>query len=214
MSPATSAPIPEILDESQTTKQEGKLDLFRGYGGSANQAVEDYSDSQTCSTFESAASTHFRLEDAPARTRWEKQKWERLQRWQRGTKPNWDGYGMDQRQSQSQRDNILFKKTQAKCLSDACDLNCKEKEIVVSGSTRLDYVKFGAHSDIWKGILGVMAVVVENRRPQYGADFELASLHRQDAFRELMDFIGLDYTGLNTVKKEVRDQLTWISEVG
>lgn len=214
MSKVLSPTIPEALQENNRRQNHDELPtLFRGKGSSVNPGESDYSDSRTYSKFETPARTYFKIKDAPSSTKWEERKWKRLQRWHRGTKANWDGYGMENRQSQSQRNDFIFKKSQAACLCGSCDLNCQEKEIVVRQSIKLDYVKFGAHSDIWKGILGLMAVVAESRRPKNGADFEAASLHRQDDFRDLMEFVGIDYSGLKLVKREIRNQLSWIGEI-
>jgi hypothetical protein len=192
-----------------------------------------FNDHRRISKFESPASTTFKISDLGELSGWKRKKWQRLQRWHWGTKPNYDGYGMEERQSQSERNDQIYKKSTAGALCDRIRMNTREREIVINVSTELDYIDFGVHSDILKGILGTMAVVAESRRPSYYTELrkeenvesyiqfqtsredvmDLALLNRQSNFKQLMDLASLEYGGLNTIKRKIYYQHPWLENL-
>lgn len=178
--------------------------LFIGKGGSGQDASTDHSDGLSYATYETAARTTIDIEDFS--DNFQDRDWERLRQWHRGNRANWDGYGMERHQSASEKFLALQKKRIADALCDAAGTNRGEKEIVKSHISELDFESFGQHRGIERVALGLIAAVVETRRPKFGAGFETASLHRQDQFRSLMEEFGLDYGQLETVKGKVHDQ--------
>jgi len=208
----TQPSVNDISPNSSGTK-EPNVSIDRKAGDGSNTATEDYGDGRLYSSFESGARTSFNPQEAGNNSSLSESHWHGLLRWQRGTRSNWNDHKMDNHISEIERQEAEFKRRTAAALCDSCGVNRAERRLVVEQSTELDYHAFGAHSDIYRGLLGLIAAVAEVRRPTFGANFKRAALHRQDAFRELMDETGLDYRGLETIKREVHNQLDWLEDL-
>ncbi|MFK5602638.1 hypothetical protein [Haloferax volcanii] len=133
--------------------------------------------------------------------------WERRNSWHEGNNRNWNDYKQENHEDPDDKLHRIDIENAARCLCSSANLINAETEIVVHHAKRFDYRSLGYHRSIYRGILGIIAVVVEVRRVQHGADFYAASMHCDEAFKSLMAEVGIDYNDLKLIKRIVRRQM-------
>jgi hypothetical protein len=196
--------------------------LSRKPGDGAKSAQADTNDAVTFTRYSDSHRTRFSISDADGYGDVDYKRWQRLKEWHHGTQNNWDGEMMEGHISQSLRYHYSDKKRLAGALCDSACLNSRERELVVSLSSVIEYYKLGAYSSLEKGILGLIAAVTSSSRSGYPHQItespeyhlEMATIWRQEQFQKLMEEFELDKQGLDTIRQNVYNQVPSLRDLG
>ncbi|WP_147299466.1 hypothetical protein [Haloferax sp. Atlit-6N] len=178
--------------------------LYCGPGSSVHSPADDVSSGTKIGTYDTPAATTMDYSGPE----FDDNYWGRLDQWHNGNAPNWDGYGQENHENAADKFHRIDKGRIAEAVCSALDLNVGETGRVVYEATKMNYSQFGYHRAMERVILGIIAVVVEDRRIQRGADLYTASIQRHEAFKSLMTKFGIDSKDLNLIKRIVRRQIS------
>lgn len=180
--------------------------LYKGPGSSVRSYMEDVASGFVLTRFRSGAATRIDWKPVINGAK-ERAKWERMEGWNDGNRNNWNDHPSKNDNPYCQRACHREKKDVAESICSSLPVNVGEQRTVLRLCTKLDYSDLGTHRAIERGILALVSVVVETRRPQFGSDFDGIRVHCHDVFKSHMAAQGITVTQLNRIKRNVSNQL-------